>query len=867
MQTPRVLEIQPPLAGLQRSTAYQSQPPFTTYDALNVWPRDPDQGRARMGTRAGLSLITPGPAEAPWRLFETILVKTNDRFAYWADSFQHASLDHWTLPSELTGAVRPTLAGGKAYADSGTAAVAIPAQTGFDATARFRFGIFLCPKSGEYGGTYRLYFGMATGNDTDDSFRLNFTIDADGDWSAQFVERVSGVDSNISTAATGDDLASIEGWLTVEVHGTSAKAYWRGTLIKTVTLGSAVDGTKPAMAFALLPGAKRAQVDQVSLEYYKTSDFDMLRPVLVASQNGLLYRDGFRGELTRSIATRTLASDRRITGADWGGLKFLNDRSEPILSGGDGTLGSGTFSAASVASMATALAAYNLEDLVLVILSETGRGTYVITAASSGLTITGGVSATNAKWWITRSPKIYDPVADGEAILASGTDGAITGGNTFDSATYTDWNVPFAGKLAAATLAKYSLEILSGSTVTARYSISSVSTGTLGISAASDGTGLTWRIVRNDKLILWRATSGRGTVPVGCTAIARHMGSIYLAGDPVEPNEWYKSRNGDPYDWYFEDTDEGAATKGSNGEAYVIRDAVVGMIPYADRYMLFGCRSSFWRLSGDVTAGGSISAIDYTAGMASSTAWCHGENAGQVFVLSPDQGLLATQIDCPTCELVRLSRDSIPRELINIPADVEISMVYDVRNRGVIITLTPMVASEGVMPVPTHWFFDTVTRGYFPMQFADKGHNPVSLLWYPGAGAEDRYVLAAGFNGDVLRFTWTAENDCGNAIAAYVTLGPMMLGQAGIGGGSVADIWANLTADSADVTWSLYVGKRAEDAVRNSVATTGTFRAGVIRHAQPRRSGGAWALKLSGSGLRWCFESIGAQIEPLGMLR
>ena len=46
-----------PLAGLNRKNAYQSQPPYTTLDALNVRPYRPESKRMAGGSR---------PGTAPW---------------------------------------------------------------------------------------------------------------------------------------------------------------------------------------------------------------------------------------------------------------------------------------------------------------------------------------------------------------------------------------------------------------------------------------------------------------------------------------------------------------------------------------------------------------------------------------------------------------------------------------------------------------------------------------------------------------------------------------------------------------------------------------------------------------------------------
>ena len=51
---PRSYELYFPAGGLNRRAGYQSQPPYTTPDALNVRPFDPIEGRERGGSRPGL---------------------------------------------------------------------------------------------------------------------------------------------------------------------------------------------------------------------------------------------------------------------------------------------------------------------------------------------------------------------------------------------------------------------------------------------------------------------------------------------------------------------------------------------------------------------------------------------------------------------------------------------------------------------------------------------------------------------------------------------------------------------------------------------------------------------------------------------
>lgn len=897
----RWIELQPPLSGIVRSTAYQSQAPYSSYDLLNFWSRDAKQGRTRMATRPGLALITPGPAEAPWRLFEMINVKTNDRRAVWFDTFDYSSMSHYATIPNLASTSLPLLSDGMAYAPASSStnrSFMIPVTSGgvtnIDATKPFRLGVYIVPHAGDanFSNYVRLYFGMAAGGSANDCFYLERDRIHSSSGTSYSVRRVvGGTTSLVGSFGSTSPTSPAEGWFEVEVHGTTVKAFWRGSQIDMnsgggmdVTLPVAVNASIPAMGVYLrhsTSGGYTTQIDRVRVQYFKNADHDSLLPVLIASQNGLVYRDRFQGELVQSIATRTLASDRDLIGADFAQKKYIADNGL-LKAGADGILTATTFDATGVTDWTVVFSGKNYEDYVVYITSATSFGSYPITAVASGnLTITGGPGSTvnDCVWRIERSPKKYDPKADAEEVLASGTDGVITGTNTFDSATYTDWAVTFLGKTVAATLALYSLEILSGSTVTARYSISAVASGSLTISTATNATGLTFRIVRNDKLVEWRAT--RGTMPIGCTDVVAHLGRLFLAGDPLDPNEWYATRQLTDDDMMFSDADAGATTasgaaiKGSLGEAFRIRDAIVKMIPYADHYMLFCCRSSIWRMTDDITAGGSIGCITYTTGIATRTSWCYGENAGEVFILTRSEGLKATAINCPDCELAKVSEGKIPRELINIDeSTTNVRMEYDLRNKGVHVWLTPVASAESTMPSPTHWFFDLERKAFFRISYSDKGSNPVAAFWYPGVDPEDRCVLIAGYNGDILRYSWTAETDCGLAIADSMLLGPVNLsGSGGQNSGSIERFRVKLGPDSDSVTWKLFVGTTAEDAVEAALADnyfkSGTIPAGSKIFECPKISGGAFVLGLYGAGnkKRVVIESVPIELKSLGIDR
>lgn len=74
----QTVAIQPPLGGISRRTAYQTQPPFSSYDSVNFWPIDAKSGRTITATRPRLQLQTT-PSETPPRV--NMLTPINGYFA------------------------------------------------------------------------------------------------------------------------------------------------------------------------------------------------------------------------------------------------------------------------------------------------------------------------------------------------------------------------------------------------------------------------------------------------------------------------------------------------------------------------------------------------------------------------------------------------------------------------------------------------------------------------------------------------------------------------------------------------------------------------------------------------------------------
>lgn len=72
----RRLTVRFPVAGVNKRTAFQTQPPYTAYAASNVWPDNVSDGRERGGVRPGLSTAVTGTLPGPIRMLHEINVQT-----------------------------------------------------------------------------------------------------------------------------------------------------------------------------------------------------------------------------------------------------------------------------------------------------------------------------------------------------------------------------------------------------------------------------------------------------------------------------------------------------------------------------------------------------------------------------------------------------------------------------------------------------------------------------------------------------------------------------------------------------------------------------------------------------------------------
>jgi hypothetical protein len=184
-------------------------------------------------------------------------------------------------------------------------------------------------------------------------------------------------------------------------------------------------------------------------------------------------------------------------------------------------------------------------------------------------------------------------------------------------------------------------------------------------------------------LTLWSAAITAGTLPTGCPIIALYRDRLFLAGAYADPHQWFASRQGDPNDWDYAETDRGAAISGSNTEAGRIGEPITALAPHSSNCMLMWGHTSLWLMRGDPAAGGQIVNLSKTIGCVDRKAWCHApanaDGSGpQLAVFLSHDGVYVVPAGCEgDMAPQKLSRLKMPEELLAIDRTTRtVTMAY-----------------------------------------------------------------------------------------------------------------------------------------------------------------------------------------------
>ena len=200
-------------------------------------------------------------------------------------------------------------------------------------------------------------------------------------------------------------------------------------------------------------------------------------------------------------------------------------------------------------------------------------------------------------------------------------------------------------------------------------------------------------------------------------------------------------------------------------------------------------------------------------------------------------------------------------------ATTAVSLAYDLRNRLVVITLTPNTAGS---TSATHWLFDWETKSLWKMQFGGTNTEPFCLHSrrnFIATSSAHSTVLLGCRDGYVRRFENTATDDDGESFESFVWLGP--IGDNTLFSSTqITELVGILARNSGSIRWGIYAGDCPEDAFNSEAIEEGIWEKGRNFNSHPRASGGALYLKLSGvDNDGWGFEGASMIITPAGRVR
>lgn len=377
----------------------------------------------------------------------------------------------------------------------------------------------------------------------------------------------------------------------------------------------------------------------------------------------------------------------------------------------------------------------------------------------------------------------------------------------------------------------------------------------------ADGVNWVKYVPSTNSLETWAATAG--VLPVDNEnnlprLIENWRSRIVLSGLVNDPQNWFMSAVDDPTDFDYSplSTSPTQAVAGNDAPAGLIGDVITGMIPYTSDVMIFLGDHSIYMMRGDPMAGGQIDLVTNSIGGAFGRAWCM-DPYGTVYFFSNRCGIYSL---IPGMRPQRISQP-IESFVQNVDTGANsIRMIWNDRQQALHVFITPLAA-----PAPsTHLCFEGRQNAWWQDQYANENHNPLCCCTFDGNTPGDRAVLVGGWDGFVRELSMTATRDDGYDISSEVVIGPLTTKN--LDDMMIYSAQAVLGTDSGTVTFAVYLGRTAEEALSNTPIMTGTWGAGRNFTNSIRRAGHAIYIKLSATS-PWALESIRLMVATQGKVR
>lgn len=383
----------------------------------------------------------------------------------------------------------------------------------------------------------------------------------------------------------------------------------------------------------------------------------------------------------------------------------------------------------------------------------------------------------------------------------------------------------------------------------------------------ADGTNWVYFNPHTSEVLEWRAEAGELPVDEEDNAprlICTWRGRIVLSGILLDQANWFMSAVGNPFDFdYAGETIDGQlsitptmAVAGDSAPCGLIGDLVTTLIPFSDDILITGCDSSIYMMRGDPADGGQIDLVTKSIGMAWGLPWCQ-DPFGNIYFFSNKMGIY---VFVPGQQPQRISQQIEPLIKDVDSGNNAISMIWDDKFQGLNIWVTPLDEPQECV----HLFYEQRNGSWFTQTFADNNMNPLCCCTFDGNLPGDRVALLGSFDGYIRFLDPNATKDDHVPIQSEVVIGPILTddGEDVL----VKDLIAVMGETSNDVTYEIYTGTTAEEALASDPIQTGTFTAGRNFPAFIRRSGHALYVRISGT-MPWAMESLMARLQAQGKVR
>lgn len=377
----------------------------------------------------------------------------------------------------------------------------------------------------------------------------------------------------------------------------------------------------------------------------------------------------------------------------------------------------------------------------------------------------------------------------------------------------------------------------------------------------ADGTNWKYFDPSDNTVHAWAATDG--TLPTDSDSnkprlIATWQGSTMLSGLPKDPQNWFKTAIGNPFDFNYVPAVSTAtqAVIGNNSPAGLIGDVVTALVPISDDVFIFGMDHSISALQGNPADGGRLIEVSGSIGFAWGKAWCKGSD-GNIYFFSNQCGIFKMDPLSATPQIIRISQQIDPLlATINTGANT-ITMEWDHRAQGFHVHITRTAGPYKAV----HLFYEARMNAWFKVRYTNPMHNPLCMTVFDGNEATDRVVLIGSWDGYVRFMDPAATTDDGVPIESKVLIGPLLTNN----GDQImqTEMLPVFAEGGGTVDYDVLVGNSAEQALASDSALHGTFTPGRNHTVPVMRSGYAIYNQISANA-PWAMESIHVGLRGLG---